>query len=331
MRYMALLLGLPCAIALACCSSQQPSAIEAFAQDYCAYYMPCCGGDAGAPDPGTCKSTVVSWQSFGFDSSLTSACLTAMKQASATTDFCTTLGSAMAPCAAIFAAVGSSGTVQPGGTCTSYTDCASVSGGVAVCVPLASSHNSTTGTCSQVRRGLAGDTPCEGEEYDGVSSGEGSGGDPNVTYECHDFDGVYCDFATSTCEPFLATGQPCDLNGDNCGPFASCQSAYVNLPDGGVASSACAADLEAGAACDPTATDVSQVLCDPRVTRCRASTSTCTPFLPSGSACTTDDECEGSCVAGRCATVFEAELCNTSSASFKPASRPFRLVGPSGH
>ena len=290
--------------------------------------MPCCGGgDAGASDPATCRTTVTSWQSFGFDPSLTSACLTAMKQAAAGTGFCTTLGSAMAPCDAVFAAVPSSGSVPPGGTCTSYNDCASASGGVAVCLPPASSTNSQAGACRQVLRGLAGDSPCSNEEYDGITATEGAGPLPNVSYSCHDFDGVYCDFATHACEPFGAVGQACDPNGDDCGPYEWCQIAGYGA-DGGVASQ-CAADLEAGAPCDPTENVPIDAQCDPRTTRCRAATSTCTPFLPSGSPCTTNDECEGACTAGKCATGLEAQLCETTASSFNPASRPIRPLARS--
>lgn len=314
------LLALACASPLACSSGSSPSdALESFAQQYCASFMPCCGGeDAGAPDPDTCVQTVTSWKQFGFDPSLSSACLTAMKQAAGTADFCSSLGAAQAPCDAVFSSVPSSGATPPGGACTSSDACAAPpGGGVAVCRPPASSPGATTGNCYQVLPGKPGEGPCYSEQYGGITSSNGSGPAPYKSYTCHDYDGVYCDFATHTCEPFLAAGAACDPNGDDCGPYAYC--------GGAGAVTQCVADLEAGAPCDPSATATFEAQCDYRTTRCRAATRTCTPFLPSGSPCTADDECAGACKGGKCATPAEAQLCDTAAPSFHPqagATRP---------
>jgi hypothetical protein len=307
------------AVPLACSSS--PSALDSFAQQYCAYFMPCCGGSGAAQDPGTCQQTVGSWgTSFGFDPSLTAACLTAMKANTKSTDFCTTLGAAEAPCDAVFNAAPTNGTAPPGGSCTNADDCASVSGSVTVCLPTSSSA-AGKGICTQVLPGKAGDAPCYSEQYGGVTSSEGTGPFPSKYYTCHDYDGVYCDFTSHTCEPFVAIGGACDPNGDPCGPNAFCMSAGYGA-DGGIAWQ-CTAGLEAGAPCDPSAGAPVALPCDPLTTRCTVE-GKCTAFLPSGSPCTTDDECEGACTSGQCATYAESQLCETSAPSFHPTTAPIR-------
>jgi hypothetical protein len=309
-RFRLLLSLSPFALLLACSSSpSQPDTsneLASFAQQFCAYVMPCCGQ---APDPTTCESVIASDRVLGFDPRLTSACLTAMKQAAATTDFCSSLGAASEPCQAVFASVPSSGTTPPGGSCVHADDCAApTSAGFASCLAPSPAPDGAARNCYQVINGKAGDGPCYAEEYAGITASEGTASRAYKSYVCHDFDGVFCNFDTHLCQPFLAAGAPCDINGDSCGPYQYCAS--MTLPDGSFGS-VCKPLLQAGASCDPST--VTNEKCDFRTTHCRGDTRTCTPFLPNGSACTMDEQCDGACRAGQCVTALQAKLCNAGA------------------
>jgi hypothetical protein len=266
---------------------------------------------------GMCRGALLpTWS--GFDPTATDACLAAMKQAQSEPDFCSTLGSAATVCDAVFASSPTSGSVPAGGPCQHSADCATPPGASASCFADPFDKNASP-TCHQLLRGKAGDAPCSQEAYGGVTSSEG-GHVPATSYTCQGFDGVYCNFKTSTCEPFLSTGQACDLNGDDCGPYATCRTAGYSA-DMTTLLTACVPNQGAGGRCEPTGTDPNFIPCDFRTTRCRASTQTCVAFLPAGSPCQSDDQCEGACKAGVCASYPEAHLCDTGGAAFHPRPR----------
>jgi hypothetical protein len=290
-------------LAAAACSSASPpapapTAQESFIDELCALFDPCCKSVGLASDATSCHTWAAqNVQSNGFYPAATSACLSAMKQHQKDADFCTSLGAFAGPaCAAVFEAPVQYGMVPPGGACTVDSDCQIAPGGGVTChvsrgLPPDGGTPPSTYTCVQTSPGNAGDGPCLDQVDDTGTSWAWPDGVPLParTFVCNLADGIYCEFSSHTCKVFESVGDACDADQDACGPDAYCPDfgRCTPLP---VAGQPCVAGLRCAAGL-----------------KCIAST--CVTILADGAPCTTDDQCEGSCLSGRCVSTAEGALC----------------------
>ena len=290
---------------LAACSSSSggKSAQDTFADAFCAQFEPCCAGAAMPLDGVACHAWVAQ-QARGavFDQAAGDACLAAMQAQPVGADFCTNLGpTAGTLCTQVFKAT--SGSVPPGGACESSEDCLAPASGVAYChVPIDPKTGAQTGTptCRQTVWGKPGDGPCIQEQQGAItkSSWPADKPVPDVAYSCDEGTGVFCDFGgTYTCTSFHAPGEPCTLDGDQCGPDGYCQESTDTS-----VTFQCVATLPAGSPCTQGSSQ-----CGASAT-CSAS-STCVAPQPEGSACTLPEQCSFQCLHGRCVSYAENILC----------------------
>jgi hypothetical protein len=258
------------ALWLAACSGKPQLTVGDYENQYCALMMPCCAAGQLATDGVMCHQLISAAAASGggaFDAAAGTRCLASMRQAGAA--LCG--GSSSDPvCQLVFPHP--PGTLPPGATCSSDTQCAPPASGKAVCYPtFDTTTGAPTSVCAIELTGQAGDGPClatlEGnlsatlwQPTDGPlpatgytcdrgaglvctsaktciplrSIGDACGG----SIECAD--GAYCDVVTQVCTVRGAVGAPCTTDG------ACVDAAYCDLQTG------CASRLALGAPCTPT-------------------------------------------------------------------------------
>jgi hypothetical protein len=279
---------------------------SAFAGTFCPLIEPCCA-DAGLSTAGTsCPALVTVLAGEGtYSPSAAAICVNALEQSGAT--LCSDLTYGGGPfgssCSGVFG-LGSTGTttgtVQPGQTCSVSSDCAPATGtgGSAECFSW-SVDGGLTHTCVQtMTTGMAGATPCVGTiTYTGTGSSESEFGSTETTgqftqaYVCDTNGGVFCSSSTRACAPLGTVGSACSSDSD------CVSTAYCGFGTGATAQ--CTQRIADGSSC------AGQSVSDPCLTTsmCNPSTMLCTPLSPNGAACTSGTTCQSHfCSSGTCGT-----------------------------
>lgn len=294
------------AVALAACSSGNGGGTAATSSDfidqYCTYVAKCCGAESYPSDGKQCRSLLGAFTGGStYNATAGNQCLAAVKSASdSDSAWCVdNTAQTNSACNAAFGKSGGGGSVQPGGTCTTSSDCASPPTGDEVTCRDYFDFNSNTSTriCQVFVPGKAGDGPCLGTETSISGGTETSYNDSEVqdggTYPsqgviCRTDDGVTCENVNGSGYKCVALGQV----GDTCtGGSGSCvSSAYCDFTSG-----KCAARGQTGDSC--SASSSSCVTGD----YCDSATSKCTAQLASNAACTSSQQCQSNdCTNGKC-------------------------------
>jgi hypothetical protein len=275
---------------------------SAFAATLCPLIEPCCAG-AGLSTAGTsCPALVTVLAGEGtYSPSAAATCVNALEQSGAT--LCSSFASGDGPfgssCSGVFGLGSTStttGTAQPGQTCSVNTDCAPATGmgGGAECFSW-SADGGLTHTCVQTTTtGMAGATPCVGTiTYSGSGSSELGFGTTETTapftqaYICDTNDGVFCNPSTHACTPLGTVGSACSQDSD------CVSTAYCAFGTG--AASQCTQRIADGSSCQPTSDDCLTT------STCSPTTMLCTPLSPNGAACTSGATCQSqTCSSGTC-------------------------------
>ena len=297
-------------IFLGACSSSNSgtgsaSTSSAFADQYCSYMASCCGAESYPSDGKQCHSILAFYGSGTYNEQAGNACIAAVQAASQKDPaWCVDdVSETNKACDPVFGKGGGGGSVQPGGTCSTDSDCASPPAGDTVqCRSyFGSSSNSTTKICQVWTRGKVGDT-CGGTQTDIASGTEtsyvGSDGTDGGTYPsqitiCYTDDGVTCSGSSSsgyTCAALGQVGDSCQSTGSNgCVPTAYCD----------FSSEKCLARIATGQACTSQNTCVAGDYCDIN------GSGSCAAQLGSGAACTSSEQCQSSdCTNGKCGAGF---------------------------
>jgi hypothetical protein len=282
--------------AVVACNGSSSSGGSGFVQKYCQLLTPCCAA-AGLPSNGQgCQQLGSSAASEpGYDDAKGQTCLSGMQAEQAAGTLCSTIGDDIPECSEVFPQ--ESGSTPPGGTCQTDQDCAIASGGGATCYTnfqFTDGGSSQTPTCIQTQPGQPGDGPCIGNKQGSSTIYEwsGSGSPPTQAYLCDPSSGTTCDTTTQKCTALASTGGACTSDSscvaaDYCSYSGSGGQCTARLPDG-------AACGQASNACLTTSS-------------CDTTSSTCTPLLADGSACTTSTQCQsGSCDNQKCSDVGAA-------------------------
>lgn len=257
---------------------------DSFIAGYCDLLAPCCAKAGLRADGVQCRSFAGGLAPAGYDAVAGEQCLTEMRAASASPDFCDDLGQSKSPsCDSVFPGGSSGGTKAPGETCTDDDECAPSKDGKVDCARAHTSGGGEVRKCQVIVKGTAGSTPCAATKEGNVTYYSSFDDDvPAKAYLCDTADGLRCDSTTHACTKIPAVGEPCGSG------FASCvEGAYCT---GGT----CAARKAAGEACAFDSECVETAYCD-------SSTKVCTAKLADGVACTSSSRCaSGSCVNGKC-------------------------------
>ncbi len=196
---------------------------------------------------------------------------------------------------------GSSGSVQPGGSCKFDSDCAPAAGGGASCLGGGFAADGGFGgeQCIQTTTGTSGQGPCIGTINGSATetSWSGTSAPPAHAYVCNVASGLTCNSTTQQCSPQVGTGQPCSQDND-------CVAAdYCDFS--GSSGSTCAPRLADGSSC---AMSFSACM---TTSYCNSTTQTCQPALPNGAACGSGNStpCQsGICVNNKCGASSSAGL-----------------------
>jgi len=215
-----------------------PLDVATFVQRYCALFAPCCT-DVGVTQGSGCETVVGNnARLVGRVGQYGETCLTELKAKFDGYGYCNFWFSAVASCDKVLGQVGNvpGGNVQPGGECTSTTDCAPSTRGDVQCVFADPPGTSLVMRCQEMIKGAAGDGPClltEEAEGGGFLNGDflASG------YSCAISAGLYCDPGTDTCVAARPAGESCD----SALPYA-CASNYCS-------NGVCGAIVPIGAGC----------------------------------------------------------------------------------
>ena len=301
----------------------------------CDNIAPCCMNAGFAFDANGCKTTELisvgeltksaSLDGVSWDANKAGACLALLKQATtackATSDVLHQIDDT---CSAILV-----GTKAPGTPCTNSSQCAAPAGSKASCptpdfgggvpatggsggapppptcqVSTPMAHGKAGDPCNStctVASGSGSSGVCEGQATSGGAGGT-SGSGPAATGTCYTSDGLACDFATSTCKPLVAVGQPCS-DSLSCVDGATCGPAGV-----------CAAKPQAGEACLGSGTCATGLYCDNASQKCAAQKAL-------GDSCTSGfGECgpAGSCKSGKCVdgeSIATPDICTGKSST----------------
>lgn len=283
------------AVCVAACSSSSSSgnssSASGFGQEFCQLLEPCCA-DAGLSANGTvCQAFVSEATSMGtYNATAGQACISALQAASKSSTFCTDFGGNLPQCSDVFGPAG--GGAGPGKPCNTDSDCAKAPGGSAICYSVTNfvdGGTTSTSTCVQTQKGMAGQSPCVGTIQGNTTYfALNSGMLPGMGYTCDVADGVYCDSTTQKCTALVATGQTCTGN-QEC--VANDYCAF-----GGTPGTTCQPRIAVGAMCTNSGSNpcVANASCDP-------TTGTCKAQLASGSPCSTSQQCQsGNCNNGKC-------------------------------
>jgi hypothetical protein len=272
------------ALVASACSDDDKSPAEQFAAEYCQLLSPCCAEAGFSSDPSGCEQIMgFALMGSSFDEGSGDACLSAMRAERSNEEYCTMVHG-LEPCESVFASP--SGSVQPGGTCESDSDCANTAEGQGHCFN-ASDDGSGGDLCMIATMGAEGSTPCVGNKSGGLTVFFPPAPPPKVGYVCDQNQGLSCDFTTSRCAAMKKVGEPCSYE-TPCVDGAYC----VHDTD------LCAPRGEIGADCEGFDLDecVEEAYCD--------DSQKCAKRLPAGSACTVG-ECEGNCVDHKCEPAFD--------------------------
>jgi hypothetical protein len=284
------------ALVLCACGSSTPSGTAGLAQTYCAKIEPCCGMANLPTDGKACNALFAVLTGEGsIDSDAIDACTAAI--ASEDQDaFCSDFGNSLPACTSALTASNTSGTVQPGGACSTDEDCAaSSSGGTPTCV-FSSGSDSIGQICVIEKKGVAGSTPCNGT-LSMIGDGSeiayvGTGTPASTSYLCSTADSLYCDAATLTCLAAGATGATCTGDTD-------CVAAdYCAFTTDG---ESCTPRTAVGGTCSGASGCVSTAYCNG--TTCVALAANGAACVDSGAGCSS-----GVCSAGVCASAESAVL-----------------------
>ena len=239
-----------------------------FIDNFCAAVAPCCTS-IGQPQKGGCAAALLAAGVSG-DSELTTACLTEMQQIQNSPACLFNEADLSDPCSRAFNEP--SGPQGPGEGCSVNADCAGSPGSVTSCVAV-----SGPGICLSRKAGKLGDYPCLSTlATEGVFLTESLAGSPSaVGFFCAESDGLACDWSSRRCVALLPTGSACSDF-----PGIPCASSLCS-------SGVCEDVAGVGQSCDSTLCDGSGY-CD--------TTFTCVARLPDGASCTSDDQCNGSCI-----------------------------------
>lgn len=248
---------------LAACGDDDPTSQEEFASRYadliCPRLSPCCQATGQSNDVSACKRFIklLSGTSSGtkFNQDAADACLAALADWSCTEqepDVCDNV---------------LSGTVAPGGSCDSNTDCAApVEGGVTCQIDYGS--GTSKGTC-KVEPVPAAGQPCGAESSTATEH-----------FVCDQDPAFFCD--SGTCKARAAVGEACEGYGA-CLPDAYCDTSGASWTCVGLSKvgESCGVGCVEGAYCGPDG---------------------CTKKKAMGEPCQSWDECEGSCdtASGKC-------------------------------
>ncbi|MGH7330160.1 MAG: hypothetical protein ACREJX_17580, partial [Polyangiaceae bacterium] len=241
---------------LGACSSNSGSGTASTSSDfldqYCNIYAGCCGAEGYPSDGKQCKTFLSLEASGTYNAQAGNTCLSTLQSISQKDPtWCVDdTADADKACNGVYGN-GTSGAVQPGGTCASDTDCAAAPTGDTVsCRDYFGSSGATTRICQVWAPGKAGDacggtqtaTP-SGTETSFVGSEDSDGGAfPSQITICNTSDGVTCTGNESTGYTCTALGQP----GDSCESTGSCvPTAYCDF--GGTNN--CIARVADGQAC----------------------------------------------------------------------------------
>ncbi len=287
----------------ACSSSNSGSGTASSSSDfidqYCSIYAGCCGAESYPSDGKQCRTFLSLEASGTYNAQAGNACLSALQSAAQKDPtWCVDdTADTNRACDGVYGNT-KGGSVQPGGTCQSTSDCAAAPAGDTVdCRDYFGSGGASTKICQVWVPGKAGDA-CGGTQttlagggtetsFNGSEDSDG-GTFPSQIVICNTADGVTCSSTGTTGDTCVALGQP----GDTCQSTDSCvPTAYCDF--GGT--SKCVARVADGGSC--TASSQSCVAND----YCDSASSTCKATLASGSACTTPQQCQSDdCTNGKC-------------------------------
>jgi hypothetical protein len=267
------------------CARKPASTAADFGNEYCALMMPCCAGAHLATDGAMCHQLIGAAAAAGggtFDSEAGQGCLAEMR--SAGTGLCT--GTASSPtCAQVFPRP--PGTLPPGATCSSDTQCAPPATGRAVCYPtFDASSGAPMAVCAVELAGQAGDGPCLATLQGNLMSSlwqPSNGPLPLSGYTCDRGAGLVCS-RTKNCITLRALGATCG------GTIECADGAYCD-----VMTQVCAVKGGAGAPCTTDDACVETAYCDLR-TGCTARLATGNPCSPASAQCRIEAACtDGTC------------------------------------
>lgn len=255
---------------------------DAFADQYCAMFQPCCQKAGLRTDGVACKGLATFAGAQGtYDATAGNACLAELRAESAKPEFCTK-GPNTSSCNRVYS---TSGSKQPGDACTSEKDCALSPEGDVDCRFIGSDRR----MCQVSLVGKAGDSPCIGTKSGNttsyVTSGSSTTEPPGRGYVCDLADGIRCDSKTAACTALLGEGAAC-TSPDPCDKAFYCDT---------FASKTCIKRLAVGADCSKASS-----ACEQNAT-CDTTSRLCVALLADGAECTSGSKCASrSCVNGVC-------------------------------
>lgn len=263
--------------AASCGGGNSAGTQQDFINSYCDKLAPCCEQAGLAGDGAQCRNFLGLFGGSDYDPKAGEACLTAADKAA---DFCSNIN--LPECQGVFSSA--SGSVKPGGECTSTGDCAPSSEGTVDCAFAFTSTGGQIQKCQVQVDGKAGDTPCVGTKQGSTTTFISADDVAPKGFICDVAKNIYCDQDSKACTATHAAGDACAGSSFECGPDAFCD----------FGSQKCAAKLPAGSPCSGFDSCKSGTYCD-------FDTSVCKESLPDGSACTSSDECvNGVCVNNKC-------------------------------
>ena len=311
-------------IFLGACSSSNSgtgtaSTSSEFVDQYCTYYAACCGAENYPSDGKQCRSFAALAGGGTYDPQAGNACLSTLQSVSQKDPtWCVDdTAETNKACDPAFGK-NSGGSVQPGGTCQTDSDCAAAPQGDEVSCRdyFSSTGGASTRICQVWTHGKAGDSPCIGTQtvtssgitetsfYDDLTDDGGT--HPSQGIICYTSDGVTCEQQNGayTCVALGQVGDACQSTGSSgCVPTAYCDS-----------SDKCVARIATGQSCTSTQACVAGDYCD------TSGSGNCTAQLASGASCTTSQQCQSDdCTNGKCgaglASIGLSFLCGSPTSS----------------
>lgn len=208
---------------LTACGTSLPDDQASFVEDYCAVYVPWCEAVKTWGDGGACKKNMERYIEAGaFSSTYGKACIERLRS-----PHTNLMESHHVPeCIAAFPPP--SGTVEPGGACTTSAECKSGPMDPGFCLGKRCRIVASVG-----REGAV----CVGDLIGESFSSIGFPSDEINVARCPREDGLYCDRASLTCKKHVALGERCASH------YACIKGGYCNADD------TCAPVLAIGSPC----------------------------------------------------------------------------------
>lgn len=258
------------------CGGGDKNPFAEFIAPYCDVFTPCCAAAGFATDGKSCRALGSLAVPAGFQKSDGDACLTDLRAAAMTADFCKTGDSQIASCQVAF---GHHADKAPGDACSTDSDCAPSAEGSVVCT------FATSGSICQVRiAGAENDTPCVGTTGGDVPfEPPTSSTTPARGYLCDMGDGLRC--TGTACVRLKPVGAACSIGVQECAVTAFCEYATMT----------CVARKNAGDMCGDSSYEcVAGTTC--------GFSSTCVAKGDLGASCQIAAEClSNGCTGGVCA------------------------------